>query len=294
MTGRIVVGVDGSQQSGSALDWAVARARLGGEQLELVNAYSPTPELDFYGYRGLAAGQPLEWFIESSEHLLEAAAAHVHALAPDVTCTLTSKMGHPAQVLATASEAADVVVVGRRGLGRAAGALLGSVSNGLTIQAHCPVVVVGDGELPTTGPIVVGVDDSEFGTHALRYACAEADVRKASVRAVVAYGVPEHPRLTDPELMARMRADVEAEAADSVTRALDEAQGTDLGSVSVERVAVEGRAAEAILLNAADAQLIVVGTHGKGLVRRVLLGSVSRQVLHDADRPVAVVDLPDS
>ena len=57
---------------------------------------------------------------------------------------------------------------------------------------------------------------------------------------------------------------------------------------------MEGRAAEAILSHAGDAQLIVVGTHGKGLVRRMLLGSVSRQVLNDADRPVAVVDLPDS
>jgi nucleotide-binding universal stress UspA family protein len=64
--------------------------------------------------------------------------------------------------------------------------------------------------------------------------------------------------------------------------------------VSVDKVAVEGRAAEAILGHAGDAQLIVVGTHGKGLVRRVLIGSVSRQVLNDADRPVAVVDLPDS
>ena len=64
--------------------------------------------------------------------------------------------------------------------------------------------------------------------------------------------------------------------------------------MSVERVAVEGRAAEAILANAGDARLIVVGAHGKGLVRRILLGSVSRQVLNDADRPVAVVDLPDS
>jgi nucleotide-binding universal stress UspA family protein len=91
-----------------------------------------------------------------------------------------------------------------------------------------------------------------------------------------------------------MRADVEAEAADTITRALDEAHGNGPSSVTVDQVAVEGRAAEAILGHAEDAQLIVVGTHGKGLVRRVLLGSVSRQVLTDADRPVAVVDLPDS
>ena len=66
-----------------------------------------------------------------------------------------------------------------------------------------------------------------------------------------------------------------------------------VGKWEVEHVAVEGRPAEAILDNAGDAQMIVVGTHGKGLVRRVLLGSVSRRVLNDADRPVAVVDLPD-
>lgn len=51
MTGRIVVGIDGSQQSGSALEWAAARARLGGEDLELINVYRLTPELDFYGVR---------------------------------------------------------------------------------------------------------------------------------------------------------------------------------------------------------------------------------------------------
>jgi nucleotide-binding universal stress UspA family protein len=294
MTGRIVVGIDGSQQSGNALEWALARARLGGEQLELVNAYSLPSYVDFYGYHGLAASQPVDWFTEFSKQVLDAAAARVRELAPDLTCTLTSKMDHPAHLLAAASEAADAVVVGRRGLGSAASVLLGSVSNRLTIQAKCPVVVVGEGELPATGPIVVGVDGSEFGTNALRYAIGEAAVRRTSVRAVAAYDVVHHRALAaDPELVARMRAGVEADAVDALTRALDEAQGTVPASVSVDHVAVEGRAAEAILGHADDAQLIVVGTHGKGLVRRVLLGSVSRQVLNDADRPVAIVDLPD-
>ena len=294
MTGRIVVGIDGSQSSGNALEWAVARARLGGEQLELVNAYNLPLNLDFYGYQGLAASNPMEWMTEFSTQLLDAAAARVRALAPELTSTLTSTMGQPAFVLAAASEGADAVVVGRRGLGGAASVLLGSVSNRLTIQSECPLVVVGEGDLPTTGPILVGVDGTEFGTNALRYAIAEAAVRKTSVRAVAAYEVLHTEFEPDPELVARMRADVEAEVAGVITRALDEVRGTGAESPSVDHVAVEGRAADAILGQAGDAQLIVVGTHGKGLVRRVLLGSVSRQVLNDADRPVAVVDLPDS
>ncbi|MGW5239836.1 universal stress protein [Monashia sp. NPDC004114] len=293
MTGRIVVGIDGSPQSGRALEWAVARARLGAEQLELVHAYSLTPDLDFFGYHGMASSQPAEWFVQFSEEMLEAAAARVRELAPGVTCTLRSTLGHPAPTLVAASEDAVLVVVGRRGLGSAASALLGSLSNRLTVQAKCPVVVVGEGELPTTGPVVVGLDDSPFGTNALRYAIAEAAVRRTGVRVVAAYDVMHQAFPADPELIERLRASVEAEAEETIARALRDSQG-GTASVEVERVAVEGLAAEAILSHADDAQLIVVGTHGKGLVRRALLGSVSRQVLHDADRPVAVVDIPEA
>jgi nucleotide-binding universal stress UspA family protein len=139
----------------------------------------------------------------------------------------------------------------------------------------------------------VGVDDSPFGTNALRYALAEAGVRKTRVRAVVAYDLTNRAMQGDPELVDRARAGVEAEAEGTITRALAEVQGTDPASVDVDGVAVEGTAAEAILLHAEYAQLIVVGTHGKGFVRRALLGSVSRQILDAADRPVAIVDLPD-
>ncbi|MET9272085.1 universal stress protein [Kribbella sp. NPDC003557] len=293
MTGRIVVGIDGSQQSGNALEWAVARARLGGEQLELLNAYTLVPELNFYGYHGVPS-QPVDWYVEFSGQLLEAAAKRVRELAPELTCKLTSELGHPAHLLAEASEGADAVVVGRRGLGSVASALMGSVSNRLTSQAKCPLVVVGEDDRPTTGPIVVGVDGSEYGANALRYAITEAAVRGTTVRAVAAYELL-HPALRDdPELVARMRADVEQETAAAIAHALDEAKGTDTAPVSVDPVAVEGPAAEAILSHAEDAQLIVVGTHGKGLVRRILLGSVSRQVLNDTNRPVAIIDLPET
>lgn len=290
MAGRIVVGIDGSEPSGNALEWAASRAHLGGAELELLNAYTLVPELNFYGYHGVPS-QPVEWYVEFSGQVLQAAAARVRELAPDLSCTLTSEMGHPAHALADASAGADAVVVGRRGLGSVASALMGSVSNRLTIQAECPVVVVGEDEVPTTGPIVVGLDGSEFGPYALRFAITEAALRGTSVRAVAAYELL-HPVLRDdPEAVARMQAYVEAETEGAISRALDE---VDSASVSVEPVAVEGPAAEAILAQAEDAQLIVVGTHGKGLVRRILLGSVSRRVLNDANRPVAVVDLPDS
>jgi len=296
MTGRIVVGIDGSEPSGNALEWAVARARLGGEQLELVNTYSVTSGIDFYGYQSAAVTQPVEWFMEFSRQVLDAAAARVREVAPDLTCTTTSQVGHAASVLAEVSEGADALVVGRRGLGGAASALLGSVSNQLTTRARCPLVGVGGDELPTSGPIVVGVDGSEFGKNALRYALGEAAVRDTSVRAVTAFEVPYQlvRVVPDPELLSRLRANVEGEAADALTRAVYEVQQTGHASVSVDQVVVEGHAADAILERAHDAQLIVVGTHGKGLVRRILLGSVSRQVLSDADRPVAVVDLTDS
>ena len=124
-----------------------------------------------------------------------------------------------------------------------------------------------------TGRIAVGIDGSPQSGNALEWTLARA-------------------RLGGEQL--ELRADVEAEVVGVITRALDEARGTGAESPSVDHIAVEGRAADAILGQAGDAQLIVVGTHGKGLVRRVLLGSVSRQVLNDADRPVAVVDLLDS
>lgn len=294
MAGRIVVGIDGSPQSANALEWAAARAALSGHELDLVNAYHLPVDFNFYGYQSLPGPAPLQWFMDHSRELLESARAHVRAVAPGVKCTLKSDFGPAAPLLSVVAEGADAIVVGRRGLGATKSALLGSVSNRLTVEAACPVIVVGDYDLPTTGPIVVGVDGSEFGAAALRYAVAEAAIRNTSVRTVTAYQTPVMAVRTDPELVERLRGEYAAEATETATKALDDVRTPANESVTIEPVTVEGRPADAILRHAGDAQLIVVGPHGKGLVRRVLLGSVSRELLQEADRPVAIIDAPES
>jgi nucleotide-binding universal stress UspA family protein len=288
MSGRIVVGIDGSQSSANALEWGIERAQISGEQLDLVNVYSLTPALDFYGYH--AASQPLDWVVESSSEVAQAAEARVRAVAPALPCTATTILGHPAHVLAAASEGADVLVVGRRGNGAVASTLLGSVSNRLTTASRCPLVVMGDEAIPGTGPVVVGVDGSDFAVNALRFAYGEAKLRQAALRVVSAFDFL-HPSFrlgTGPS--KQMRSAAKADAAGAVERALRAIGVAGAPTVQIEEVVVEGRAAEVIVEHSGDAQLVVVGTHGKGLIRRVLLGSVSRQVLNDCDRPVAVVD----
>jgi nucleotide-binding universal stress UspA family protein len=139
--------------------------------------------------------------------------------------------------------------------------------------------------LTPMGRIVVGVDGSEGAAHALRWAQAEAAHRKWTVRAVLAWGYLNQHSVTtqgfDPDYSAE---DAEAALASYVRDALD----VD-GAAAVERHVVADLAARAILEAAADADLLVVGARGLGGFRGLLLGSVSRQCLHEAKIPVAVI-----
>lgn len=291
MTSRIVVGIDGSSQSANALEWAIARAVLDGHELDLINAFSLPGDPSFYGYHGMGAGAPVDWFTEYARDLLESAVKRVHEVAPDLTCTQHSEVGPAAHVLLAAGEGASAIVVGRRGLGGARSALLGSVSNQLTVEATCPVIVVGDTAPPTSGPVVVGVDGSPYSAAALHYAVEEAALRKTALRTVTAYDlvVPTFP--VDAEFMNRVRAGSEAAAAEIAHQALAAVRSEQSQPADVEQLTVEGRPADGILAHTDDAQLVVVGSHGKGVVRRFLLGSVSRQLLHESEVPVAVVNV---
>ena len=137
--------------------------------------------------------------------------------------------------------------------------------------------------------IVVGVDGSKCSHSALRFALEEARIRKAKLRLVVvwhvplaAYGAgwaPPPPHLTE---------DSEAAAKEVLEEALGVVKEDD-DSVEIEPVVREGQPANVLVEASAEAELLVVGSRGRGGFRELLLGSVSQQCAHHARCPVTIV-----
>jgi nucleotide-binding universal stress UspA family protein len=128
---RVVVGIDRSESSMRALDWAAAEAERTGAVLEIQTAYEP-------GYVHVTQ----EEVQRGMDRLVEHAAAHVATIAPGVVTIGKTHEQSPAEVLIEASEGADLLVVGSRGLGGFKGLLLGSVSQQCAHHAHCPLTIV--------------------------------------------------------------------------------------------------------------------------------------------------------
>ncbi|HYZ91581.1 MAG TPA: universal stress protein [Actinomycetota bacterium] len=133
--GRIVVGVDGSENSQLALAWAAAEAKLRGSSLHLIHSWTFPPA--FPGADGL----PRADLKGSAEQVLADAVA---SLPKDGEIQLKAEVANelPAQALIGASEGAEMIVVGSRGRGGFKGLLLGSVSQQVVHHAHCPIVIV--------------------------------------------------------------------------------------------------------------------------------------------------------
>ncbi|GAB3844093.1 universal stress protein [Dactylosporangium cerinum] len=139
---RIVVGVDGSTHSKTALRWAIAQARLAGATVEAVSAWHD-PALVGYAFSGIPVMYEGDSIATITEKVLAETVADVAGQQDQPvevrTCVV---QGHPAQVLLEAATGADMLVLGSRGHGAFAGMLLGSVSQHCVQHASCPVLVV--------------------------------------------------------------------------------------------------------------------------------------------------------
>jgi nucleotide-binding universal stress UspA family protein len=139
--------------------------------------------------------------------------------------------------------------------------------------------------------VVVGVDGSEGSVAALELAIREAKLRGAAVKAVAAWKVPVAAYESGWAAAALDPTAFEEAAAAALEGALVAANGATSG-VNVSRIVREGQAADVLVAEAREADLLVVGSRGLGGFRGLLLGSVSQQCAHHAACPVMIVPPP--
>ncbi|MEU1911376.1 universal stress protein [Streptomyces massasporeus] len=286
----MVVGVDGSEASLRAVDWAADEAALRGVPLHVLHASL----WERYEHAVFPTGRepPSEKLL--TDVLAVAAAKRARARVPGLEVTTEVVPEGPVSVLRRAARKAAALVLGSRGRGSAAELLLGSVSLAVAGRADGPVIVVrGDSDDPSgartrEGPVVVGVPDGLADSAAVRFAFREAARRGVPVEAVRAWHRPphettDHPRFTGASAqMHRQRA---VEALETGLRAPTDAHP----EVEVRRRIVEGQARTVLLDTSARAALLVVGArhpHGRFGLH---IGRVTHAVLHHALCPVAVV-----
>ena len=289
MNHHIIAGYDGSQVSATAARWAADEAQRRGAALTVVGCYSIPPITDF----GLTASPVITADIEAlrtaTRASLDTMVGKLRDAHPALDINALAINGGPRNELPRQAENADLLVLGTTGAGQAASWLLGSVAHGLARTSPCPVALVPvdwatDGRDTSSGPkVVVGIDDSNASKAALDWAIDEADLQRAELTIVHAWSYPYG--LDSPATVAHdvMRVDAACELERAVERA------NSRGGASVDSKLIEGNAAEAIIEAADGADLVVVGSRGRGGLRSLLLGSVSSAVICHTPCPTVVV-----
>lgn len=254
---HIVVGADGSAESLDAVEWAADEARLRDLPLLVVHV----PEASF--------GVPV-----SPRETLADAAGLVAGRSPGLKIA-TEVHGEdvPGPVLVELSRDAALLVLGSRGLGTVAGALLGSVGLHTAAHARCPVILVRAGYAVERAPespggVVVGVDGDAPSEAAIAFAFEEAALRGVRLRAVLAALDGGAERLLAGALAG---------------------WGERFPGVDVAADVVRLDAAKALVAASRGADLLVVGNRARRGRVGLALGPVVHAVLHHARCPVAVV-----
>ncbi|MFE0514344.1 universal stress protein [Streptomyces sp. NPDC058964] len=286
----LVVGVDGSDSSLQAVDWAVDEAARHGLPLRLVHASL------WERYEGAVPSSGTERPSERvmAENIVASAAERAARRQPDVKVTTEVIPEEPAETLLHEGNSAFALVTGSRGRGELQGLLLGSVGLAVAARSHRPVVVVrGDiaGVAGSHGRILLGVGDTATGGEAVRFAFREAEVRGSVLDAVRAWRCPAHETAEHPGLADDAGRRHEERASDLLDTALREASGDHPG-VRLRSVSVEGPARRILVQRSAAADLVVVGAHRREGHFGLQLGRVGHTLLHHAYCPVAIVPQP--
>lgn len=300
----VIVGFDGSTQSLHALDYGAREAQRSGRVLTVVTASGTSLPVST---APLPPKLKDEVPGDAAKRVLSDAREHLQGYPGRVNFRI--ERGDATVVLRELSTVAQLVIVGARGRGGFLGKIRGSVATALPAHAQCPTIVVSGESAPsdTEGaarfvpqedprPVVVGIDGSEHSRVAALHAARAAQDRDAPLQLLMTLPSLEgwldwYPELDpiDQGVINRRQSQLEQSLRGEVAWLLGHYPRLDVTA------AVKPGDAVAQLTKAThDAQLVVVGTRGRGVFTGVLLGSVSRGVLLRAGGPVMVVpDLQD-
>ncbi|GAA2115767.1 universal stress protein [Streptomyces synnematoformans] len=284
-TGRVVVGVDGSDASMAAVRWAAAEAASRRISLHLVHAEAPT------GNQPVSPGGSVheEWVRER----IAAACRETAERYPEVGITGGATTETAVKALLDASQEGELLVLGSRGLGAVSGFFTGSVSLPVVAHATGPTVLVRQDWHPAAAdrdlPVVVGVDLAHRFEPVLEFACESAHRAGARLRVVHMWrssSVYAYPSPLPDQKVGADRKDIAREKLDAAL-GVWQARYPD---VAMERALLDTGVAPSLLEEGAGARLLVVGRRmHKRLRFPILIGPVTHALMHHATVPVAVV-----
>ncbi|MFC3961590.1 universal stress protein [Nocardia jiangsuensis] len=284
---EIVVGVDGSAGADRALRWAAATAAARGRRLRVVHGLGLETTLSMFGTTDLVLPDVIHGIRTQAAAMLEAAAGFARRVAPELTVETELVDATVTRALVERSASAHLTVLGATGTGGTV-AHLGSTLLNVVAHGHGSVVVVRDAAFEQRaergGPVVVGVDGSTSAP-ALAAAFAEASERGADLVAVHAW--IDLPPSREGATGEFDNADLETAAA---TRLAEQLAGwsAKYPEVTVERRVYLSGPRTHLLRWSRTAQLVVVGSRGRGGFTGLLLGSTGNTLVQRAHCPVLV------
>jgi nucleotide-binding universal stress UspA family protein len=292
---RVLLGYDGSPAADHACELVASIDWPAGTGVDVVTAYSPY--VSAAGWPGSAVdGATATAMFEADRVLAEdrARAAADRFRRPSVVATWSAPVGRPAnEILARATPSTDLIVVGSRGHGSFAEALLGSVSAELVDHAPCPVLIA---RARTIGRVILAEDGSP-GAEAAAAILGWPIFANSKVRVVTIAEKGDHggaAGLTSDAVAEARKGLTEHGLAASTALANRTAERLRGAGLEVDVDVRHGDPAREIVLAAAEwkADLIVMGTRGRTGLERLLVGSVARKVLHHAPCSVLIDRLP--
>lgn len=286
MVEKVIVAIDGGAASKAALEWALDRVVT----IERTQGTPITLELTAVVELGWSpAGGPSYDIQPAYERALAEAIRRVEQVAP--TCRKTSYIRHgvPIDELVRASATADLLVVGTRKTGVLTGTVFGTLPLRLAAHAACPVIVVPTNWQARPGHIVVGMEDDVTALVAVDFAAREAERFELPLDIVHAWSIPATVAVEYGAVLPydEMR-DAHGRILSGATRRVRDAHPR----LHITEILQEGPAASVLVDASRAAALLIVGTHGRGTLGSLFLGSVSHDVLMNLPCPVAVIPRP--